>query len=108
MIDDDACPGTGKCHGCMQWCDDCGDVKHVCDARLNFSPCDAHPIPPEWQELRKRRRDAEHKLLEAQRLEREARAELSIIKDDEAARAAYGKQLEAEENKLFNIQQAEA
>ena len=37
MIDED-CPGEGKCHGCMDWCDQCGDVDEVCDA----DRCDAH------------------------------------------------------------------
>jgi hypothetical protein len=31
VIDDD-CPGTGKCHGCMCWCDRCGEVCGVCDS----------------------------------------------------------------------------
>ncbi len=26
----DDCPGTGKCHGPMGWCDRCGDVDRVC------------------------------------------------------------------------------
>ena len=24
------CPGEGKCHGCLCWCDFCGDVDTVC------------------------------------------------------------------------------
>lgn len=32
------CPGRGRCHGCMGWCDRCGDVDEVCDAAV----CDAH------------------------------------------------------------------
>jgi len=32
------CPGAGKCHGCMGWCDECGDVAGVCDAE----PCWQH------------------------------------------------------------------
>lgn len=35
---DDECPGFGKCHGCMQWCYQCGDVDTVCDA----ARCDCH------------------------------------------------------------------
>ena len=33
------CPGEGRCHGCMAWCDVCGNVRRVCDVRLN---CDEH------------------------------------------------------------------
>ncbi len=32
------CPGEGKCHGCMSWCDKCGDVDCICD----FPDCDVH------------------------------------------------------------------
>src|SRR5262249_7492760 len=32
------CPGKGKCHGCVKWCDECGDVDLVCDA----ASCNAH------------------------------------------------------------------
>src|SRR5262249_34369171 len=35
---DDACPGEGKCHGCLSWCDRCGDVSRICDALR----CDKH------------------------------------------------------------------
>ncbi len=34
----DECPGAGRCHGCLGWCDNCGDVARVCDAR----ECDSH------------------------------------------------------------------
>ena len=27
----DGCPGIGRCHGCMSWCDYCGDVAGICD-----------------------------------------------------------------------------
>lgn len=32
------CPGEGKCHGCLKWCDLCGDVAYVCDS----PECDSH------------------------------------------------------------------
>lgn len=32
------CPGEGKCHGCMCWCDWCGDVDTVC----NYPTCQRH------------------------------------------------------------------
>ena len=34
----EACDGDGACHGCMGWCDRCGDVSRTCDA----SRCDVH------------------------------------------------------------------
>jgi len=35
----DECPGKGRCHGCMDWCDRCGnDARKVCD----FAECDIH------------------------------------------------------------------
>lgn len=42
------CPGEGKCHGCVKWCDHCGDVRDVCDATWPLC-CDTHeryPDPP--------------------------------------------------------------
>ena len=32
------CSGDGKCHGCLKWCDSCGDVSATCHAE----ECDAH------------------------------------------------------------------
>jgi hypothetical protein len=32
------CAGMGRCHGCMVWCDSCGDVGAMCDAIF----CDRH------------------------------------------------------------------
>lgn len=29
---DEECPGAGKCHGCMAWCNECGDVSATCDS----------------------------------------------------------------------------
>lgn len=37
------CPGEGKCHGCVSWCDYCGDVSEVCPD--DFRNCDAHYCP---------------------------------------------------------------
>lgn len=50
-LDDlDECPGEGKCHGCLAWCDRCGDVKTVCDcegcAKHRCQECDQIK-PPE-------------------------------------------------------------
>lgn len=38
---DDDCPGKGKCHGCIDWCDVCGDVG-VGDGVCDHFECDAH------------------------------------------------------------------
>ena len=35
----DGCPGRGKCHGSMSWCDLCGDVGLLCDMH---GRCDLH------------------------------------------------------------------
>jgi hypothetical protein len=102
-VSEPECPGEGKCHGCLKWCNECGDVDHVCDARLAFEPCDEHPVPPEWGELRDRRRAAEKKLYDAKQLEREALGELEAIVDDERARRHYGEQRYAEEQRMFGI-----
>lgn len=49
----DDCPGAGRCHGSLAWCDRCGDVSRVCDA----ARCDRHRCqecneirPPEERE----------------------------------------------------------
>lgn len=36
--DGDGCPGEGKCHGALVWCDLCGDVTKTCHEEV----CDAH------------------------------------------------------------------
>lgn len=33
------CQGTGYCHGARVWCDNCGDVREICE---NPGACDAH------------------------------------------------------------------
>lgn len=38
MFDLDICPGKGKCHGPVNWCESCGDVTLTCDDPA----CDAH------------------------------------------------------------------
>lgn len=37
-LSDLGCQGPGTCHGCLKWCDLCGDVSATCDA----SACDIH------------------------------------------------------------------
>jgi hypothetical protein len=48
------CPGQGACHGCVVWCDRCGDVGDVCSA----SRCDVHRCQ-ECNEIR-RPQDRDH------------------------------------------------
>lgn len=38
----DGCEGDGNCHGCLCWCDRCGDVGQVCDVVERGGRCDAH------------------------------------------------------------------
>lgn len=61
------CPGPGKCHGCLSWCDNCGDVDMVCDD----PNCSAHDRLEEVQadvDLKRRSyRDAQDKANEARR-----------------------------------------
>lgn len=40
---EESCPGRERCHGCLCWCDWCGDVKATCD----YPECDQHKRPPE-------------------------------------------------------------
>jgi len=41
------CPGPGKCHGCLDWCVNCGTVRYVCDDPGN---CSCHPHRDELAE----------------------------------------------------------
>ena len=91
---DDECPGAGLCHGCLKWCANCGDVDHVCDARLRGERCDAHPVPPDWPGLRKDRREAELKLRRGQAMVHEAQRDLEEVGEAERARRAYDEQME--------------
>jgi hypothetical protein len=99
MSDDNECPGDGLCHGCLRWCSCCGDVSHVCDARLRGERCEAHPVPPSWSVLRTARAGAEKKRLYALRLDREALNEFQEVVDGENARRAYDRQV-AEQERL--------
>lgn len=45
-MDPALCPGKGRCHGCLQWCDYCGDVSDVCDIEWPEC-CDCHERYPE-------------------------------------------------------------
>lgn len=38
--DPDECPGTGRCHGSLSWCNICGNVDRVCDFGPYF--CNLH------------------------------------------------------------------
>lgn len=99
--DEDECPGEGKCHGPMGWCDNCGDVKHICPERLRGERCDAHPVPPEWSEIRAARKATSLKFLEAQSLQHEASIEHQIAEDNARARRAFDAQRQAEEDDFW-------
>lgn len=99
---DDPCPGAGKCHGCLDWCADCGVVRHVCDARIMGERCDAHPVPTEWPVLRAERRAAEARIAKAQAEEGEARRELERIEEREAKRRGYDKEQAKEDARIWN------
>lgn len=43
-MNDDPCPGYGKCHGAQQWCDHCGDVSDMCDCEVCYPH--GRPKPP--------------------------------------------------------------
>ncbi len=101
---DDECTGAGKCHGCLKWCDNCGDVTHVCDMRIEGKRCDEHPMPPGWPELERMRRVAERRLYEAKCAAREASEEIERIADLENARRAYTKQVAEDERRTFLMQ----
>lgn len=38
-VEDIECSGNGRCHGCLRWCVDCGDVEFTCDD----PECEEHP-----------------------------------------------------------------
>ncbi len=90
--DGDPCPGAGKCHGCLKWCDVCGDVAHICDDRLDGRRCDEHPVPPEWGTICNDKAAVERKRAEGRRLLREVDAEMDLVNDAANARRAYDKQ----------------
>jgi hypothetical protein len=100
---DPECPGAGKCHGCLKWCVNCGDVAHVCDARLRGDRCDEHPVPPQWTALRHARGEAERRAKEASRLKREVESLLAEVTDQERARRAYDAQRAEEERRAFEV-----
>lgn len=95
MPDPIECPGAGKCHGCLKWCDHCGDVTHVCDARLADKRCDEHPMPEMAERLRVLRREAEWMITSGEQRAREGREQLAQVIEDEAAHAAYWQRMAA-------------
>lgn len=40
------CPGEGRCHGSLAFCNICGNVNRVCD----MADCDTHFPTDEWGE----------------------------------------------------------
>ncbi len=109
MSDDEIpeCPGAGFCHGCLEFCSVCGDVRHVCDTRLRNERCDEHPVPPTRREILLTRRAAEKAIRDGARVRDAGLALLNAVADQEHARDAYNRQLnelrEQEERKAFGV-----
>lgn len=101
--DSDECAGAGKCHGALKWCRECGDVAHTCDARLKGLPCDEHPVPPHWNELRASRATAEAELRRAKAAVRAAADLLTEIQDLEYARRVFDRQRTHQERELLDM-----
>ena len=99
---DATCPGTGRCHGCLRWCDECGSVRHVCDMRLRGERCDQHPVPPPMHKLRQQRYAQQRIIAKARADIRAAEHELIGIEDQTQAARAFLAQLAKEEKCLFS------
>jgi len=91
-VSDDECPGEGKCHGCMSWCDDCGEVEEVCDVRATYQRCNCHPMPPEWNEIKALEKAAEALAFDLRAKLREVNAEIEQIAKLRRARNAFADQ----------------
>lgn len=103
MSEQDECPGKGLCHGCLNWCAECGEVGDVCDARLRGDRCDQHPVPPPWRMLRSDRQAAEKLVADGKRLQREGAKALEEVVEGERRRRAYDAQLREQERAEFAI-----
>jgi hypothetical protein len=101
MATSDECPGAGKCHGCLDWCSTCGEVRHVCDARLRGERCDQHPVPPTRRENLTAQREAEKMIREGHAAVREGMRLLNAATDREYARIAYDRQRAEQERRDF-------
>ena len=100
-VSDEECPGAGLCHGCLKWCDTCGDVDDVCDARLRGDRCDEHPVPPPWHVIRAAVAAAEKRMRDATRELHVGENELEEAREQERHRRAYDAQLFEQEKKDF-------
>jgi hypothetical protein len=103
MSDEIECPGAGKCHGCLKWCNECGDVKHVCDARLRHDRCDSHPVPPESETLRFARAVAENMIRSGKQMIADGARDLDDVIEGESARHEYDRQVAEDECKAFTV-----
>jgi hypothetical protein len=92
MNDDPECPGADKCHGCLKWCDLCGDVAHVCDTRLRGEVCAEHPVPETASIIRTARAAAERKIADGIRMQREGEEDLREVVAASGARRIYESQ----------------
>jgi hypothetical protein len=103
-LSDDECTGAGRCHGCLRWCRLCGDVAHVCDARLRGASCDAHPVPPPADVIRAQIADAARRRDEARQAVQQAGVEWVQLTELLLAREAYDRQVrEQEERELAEV-----
>jgi len=95
------CPGVGKCHGCLKWCNTCGDVAHVCDVRLRDERCDAHPVPESPERLRLLRREAEQMIRAGKQMLADGERQLAEVIEEERASREYLRQMaEVEEREM--------
>lgn len=97
------CPGAGKCHGCLKWCDECGDVAHVCDTRLRGDRCDEHPVPPDSLILRTTRRGAEKMIRDARQMLADGARDIEEVTEGEIARREYDRQMTEDGLRLFEV-----
>ena len=95
------CPGTGKCHGCLVWCETCGDVGDVCDGRLAGVRCDEHEVPPTREDLARRGKAAADRVYAARQELREASEEADEVKELIRQRRVYDRQLYEQDEAYF-------
>jgi len=88
VLEEPGCPGRNRCHGCMKWCDECGDVEFTCD----FPDCDVHPRLDELEEELRRLKEETARLARDWRYSEIATAEMQESVD-RARRAAKDGQM---------------
>lgn len=86
----------------MKFCNECGDVKHVCDARLRHESCAEHPMPSDRGVTRAARRAAERMIFEGKRLVADGTSSLEAVVEAEQLAAEYGHQLVEQDRKEWD------